>query len=405
MPVLDRPLSYTLLTIFLGGALFIQLGVNQLQSWDEAIYAQVAKEMVQSGDWLTPHWNGEIFLQKPPLSIWATAVMFRLFGVNEFCARVFAAVCGVACLVLTFYIGRLFLTDAQAFVAGVVLLFTPHFNYYARQGSMDVPLVAFLLLAIYGYLKSKKYQRWWIVVGVGFGLAVLTKGVAAFPGVFAVGLAILIAKERPWKFVEFWIGVVLFAAIAGSWHVAMSVIHGRLFFDEYLGSQVFSRSVSTFDTTPSSPFTYIGTVFLGFLPFTPFLIFGVMRLWRARMFPIALSLFALSTFLLYSLIPTKHHWYMVPIYPVLALILCSANRIPRVLAIPLLLVAGAYSIMLDRAIPSLHPDEPGVIAKANQESGPLNVPIDIAPAVLFYTDRKICTNAPHHSMGRLTACQ
>src|ERR1041384_5004560 len=187
-------------------ALFFRLHRNKLQSWDEAVYAESAKEMAQEGDWLTPHWNEEPFYQKPPLAIWMTAILFRWFGVNELNARAFAAVCCVACIVLAFLIAATFLPATHAFFAALVLLVTPHFNYYARQGLMDVPLTAFLLLAIYAYIRSRDGKRWWIVVGCAFGLAVLTKGVAAGPGILAVATAILFARERPWQFREFWIG-------------------------------------------------------------------------------------------------------------------------------------------------------------------------------------------------------
>jgi 4-amino-4-deoxy-L-arabinose transferase-like glycosyltransferase len=384
--------------------LFFRLHRNKLQSWDEAVYAEAAKEMAQGGDWLTPHWNEEPFYQKPPLAIWMTAILFRWFGVNELNARAFAAVCGVACIVLTFFIAATFLPATHAFFAALVLLVTPHFNYYARQGLMDVPLTAFLLLAIYSYIRSRDGKLWWMLVGCAFGLAVLTKGVAAVPGILAVAIAIVFARERPWRVREFWIGVGLFVVIAGSWHLAMLLVHGRAFVAEYIGGQVLSRSVSTFDTNPLGPAAYVKIAVLGFLPFTPFLIPGVIRIWKTRCFAVSFGLLALFVFLLYSLVPTKHPWYMVPIYPVFAAILCSVKRIPYVLAAVLIISAAIYCWMLDATIPSLHPDVPGVVEQARKTTGPLNVPIDIAPAVLFYTDRKICTDAPHHSMGQLTRC-
>jgi len=360
--------------------------------------------MAQSGDWLTPHWNYEPFYQKPPLAIWVTAILFRWFGVNELNARVFSAVCGLACIVLTFLIAASFLPRTHAFLAALVLLVTPHFNYYARQGLMDVPLTAFLLLAIYSYVRSRDGKGWWILVGCAFGLAVLTKGVAAGPGILAVVTAIAFARERPWRFREFWIGVSVFFAIAGSWHLAMLLVHGRAFLAEYIGGQVLSRSVSTLDTNPLGPAAYVKIAVLGFLPFTPFLIAGVIGIWKTRCFAVSFGLLALFVFLLYSLVPTKHPWYMVPIYPVLAAILCSVKRIPYVLAAVLIIGAVIYCWMLDATIPSLHPAVPGVVEQARTTTGPLKVPIDIAPAVLFYTDRKICTDAPHHSMGQLTRC-
>jgi 4-amino-4-deoxy-L-arabinose transferase-like glycosyltransferase len=401
------PSSRSLVVVLLlvsAGVLFFRLDRNKLQSWDEAVYAESAKEMAQGGDWLTPHWNQEPFYQKPPLAIWMTAILFRWIGVNELNARAFSAVCGVACIVLTFLIAASFLPLGHAFLAALVLLVTPHFNYYARQGLMDVPLTAFLLLAIYSYIRSRNNKRWWLLVGCAFGLAVLTKGVAAGPGILAVATVVAFARERSWRVREFWIGVILFFVIAGSWHLAMLLVHGRAFVAEYIGGQVLSRSVSTFDTNPLGPAAYVKIAVLGFLPFTPFLIAGGITIWKTRRFSVSFGLLSLFVFLLYSLVPTKHPWYMVPVYPALAAVLCSVKRIPYVLAAVLIIGAAIYCWMLDATIPSLHPAVPGVVEQARKTTGPLNVPIDIAPAVLFYTDRKICTDAPHHSMGQLTRC-
>ena len=385
--------------------LFFHLGANQLQSWDEAIYAQSAKEMVLTGDWLTPHWNGENFYQKPPLTIWFTALLFRLFGVSEFTARTFSALCGVACVLLVFLTGRLFLSNEQASIAGLVLLATPHFNYFARQGSMDVPLTAFLFLGFYFYLRSHDNPRYWIGTGGAMALAVLTKGAAAGPGLLALVVAVLLNRDRPWRVREGWIGFAVFIVLAGSWHVVMVMVHGHAFWAEYFVSQVFSRSVSTFDTNAAGRFSYFGTVFLGFLPFIPLLIVGITQIWKRRpMFPVVLLLFSGMLFVLYSLVSTKHKWYMVPIYPTLALIACCAPRVPKLVMAIMLLCAVAYSVMLDHAIPGLHPMEPKIIEQARQSTGPLDVPIDIAPTVLFYTDRKICTKDSNHSMSRMTRC-
>src|SRR5919107_1706872 len=67
--------------------LFVKLGANSLAAWEEAIYAQVSKEMARGGDWLTPHWAYRPWFEKPPLFMWLTALFYRLFGVDEFWAR------------------------------------------------------------------------------------------------------------------------------------------------------------------------------------------------------------------------------------------------------------------------------------------------------------------------------
>src|SRR5215467_3128031 len=107
---------FLILLLVSSSVLFFRLQRNKLQSWDEAVYAESAKEMVQRGDWLTPHWNQEPFYQKPPLAIWATAILFRWFGINELNARAFSALCGVACIVLTFLIAATFLPATHAFL-------------------------------------------------------------------------------------------------------------------------------------------------------------------------------------------------------------------------------------------------------------------------------------------------
>jgi len=221
----------------------------------------------------------------------------------------------------------------------------------------------------------------------------------------ALVVAVLLNRDRPWRVREGWIGFAVFIVLAGSWHVVMVMVHGHAFWAEYFVSQVFSRSVSTFDTNAAGRFSYFGTVFLGFLPFIPLLIVGITQIWKRRpMFPVVLLLFSGMLFVLYSLVSTKHKWYMVPIYPTLALIACCAPRVPKLVMAIMLLCAVAYSVMLDHAIPGLHPMEPKIIEQARQSTGPLDVPIDIAPTVLFYTDRKICTKDSNHSMSRMTGC-
>src|ERR1051325_553677 len=97
MPLKSSHLLLILLLVS-SSVLFFRLHRNKLQSWDEAVYAESAKEMAQEGDWLTPHWNEEPFYQKPPLAIWMTAILFRWFGVNELNGRAFAAVLRGACV-------------------------------------------------------------------------------------------------------------------------------------------------------------------------------------------------------------------------------------------------------------------------------------------------------------------
>ena len=90
-----------LLVLLAFAILFFRLGQATLADWDEAIYAQVAKEMVETGDWLTPHHGNEPWFEKPPLLIWMTAILFSAFEASEFWARAVPAFSAVFLVMIT----------------------------------------------------------------------------------------------------------------------------------------------------------------------------------------------------------------------------------------------------------------------------------------------------------------
>ena len=98
-------------------ALFYSLGEQLLRTWDESIYAEVAKEMLTRGSWWTLSWNFQPWVDKPPLFMWLTALTYRCFGVSETSARMVGVLFGVATIWLTFEIGRR-LTDDWGGICG-----------------------------------------------------------------------------------------------------------------------------------------------------------------------------------------------------------------------------------------------------------------------------------------------
>jgi 4-amino-4-deoxy-L-arabinose transferase-like glycosyltransferase len=95
-------------------ALLWKLGAGSLAAWDEAIYAQVSKEMARGSGWLTPHWQNNLWFEKPPLLMWITALFYRVFGVSEFWARAPSALSGIVLVALTYSIGKLSTEDESA---------------------------------------------------------------------------------------------------------------------------------------------------------------------------------------------------------------------------------------------------------------------------------------------------
>ena len=145
---------------------FWQLGEGSLSDWDEAIYAQIAKEMVQGGDWLTPHFGFQPLFHKPPLLMWCTAVLYQLWGVNEFAARAASALSGMALIIVIYLTGKIVYDARAGFFAAVILLTSAQVVYSARIGTTDIMLTLWIWLAIYAYLRvSRGDAKWWLVVG------------------------------------------------------------------------------------------------------------------------------------------------------------------------------------------------------------------------------------------------
>jgi 4-amino-4-deoxy-L-arabinose transferase-like glycosyltransferase len=201
---------------------------------NEGRYAEVAREMLETGDWITPHMNGEVFLNKPPLTFWLTACLFWVAGLTE-AARLVSGVAVLATAALLFGIGRR-LRDPETglWSAAVFLtaLMTPVEAGFLRPDSL---LTAWLSLSIWGFLRAREARP---AVGLaalwaGMGFGVLTKGLlGVFLPAIVLGPALLLGGElRDWRrYCPGW-GIALGGAIALPWHVAAGVLNDGFWWD------------------------------------------------------------------------------------------------------------------------------------------------------------------------------
>lgn len=403
-----RPREITIIAIALisASAFFIQLGSSRLDNWDEAIYAQASKEMVISGDWITPHWNENEFFQKPPLLIWLTALLFKVFGVSETTARAVSAFSGVGVVLLTLLLARRFFDELPAVVAAAALLVSAPLFQFARSGTMDVPLTFLILLAVFAYVKTNDNSRWWLLVGLACGLAVMTKGAAGLPLLVALLFAIVWDRKR-WSR-ELWAGLLVFIVVGGTWHFVMIYLHGKTFLNDYLGQHVLARAVTGVDEGPQGIFFYLPALGV-FLPLLPF---GLFRLWKQRDVPLIIPVLCLLIMLFYTLISTKHAWYIVPALPFLSILVAPARGTwlrPWVYAMTIVLGLGVTFVnqTRNRALKAAQASIAELSVRASADSGPIGVfpEIDFGPEVLFYSNRHVCVvQETQHTMARLALC-
>lgn len=187
MDLSKRSLFIRILIIALGIGLFIPgIGNVHLFDWDEINFAESAREMLLTNDYLTVQINFEPFWEKPPLFIWFQVLSMKIFGINEFAARLPNAICGIVTLLVLFNIGKK-LHSSRLGVIWVLFYacsFTPFF--YFKSGIIDPWFNLFIFLGIYFFIESipiseNRNQSLFAVLSAFFcGLAVLTKGPVGF---------------------------------------------------------------------------------------------------------------------------------------------------------------------------------------------------------------------------------
>ena len=240
------------------------LGQVHLFDWDEINFAEAAREMLVSGDWLNVQINFEPFWEKPPLFIWLQALSMKLFGVNAFGARFPNVVIGLITILSLFYISLKHYSRQTAIAAVLLYIgaFTPHL--YFKSGIID-PLFNLLIFGgVYMlYLSTAKERKWlWFVyAGILLGAAVLTKGPAALLIAGLTGLAYqIIYKHNFYRFKDLLallFGVLLLPAL---WFGIQIMHNGWWFLSEFVSYQIELMSEPV--ASHGQPFYYHPVVLL-----------------------------------------------------------------------------------------------------------------------------------------------
>jgi len=306
--------------------LFWRLGLRSLEDWDEALYMQMCKEMVQTGNWLTLHLDGKPWYDKPPLFFWATSLLYKLFGITEFTSRAVSAASGVGVLAVTWLIARRAYDAATGMVAAIILLCSYQFVWSSRFATTDVMLTFFLLLAIYGYLRLETDgPRMWYPICLAITAAFMIKSAAAVVAPAAIALAAALDGQalRWLRTRQFWLAVLLSLAVMLPWHAYMLAKHGEAFWRVYFGWNLVERATSTFDQHVGGPEYYFNRLYRYFFPWVLLAAFAVVaeveQFVRGRTRGRIVLVFTLVVLLLYTIVKTKLRWYIVPLYPTLAL--------------------------------------------------------------------------------------
>ena len=301
----------------------IGLGNLPLRDWDEGTYAIVAREIYRTGNWIYPTIQGDPFLLKPPLMQWFIAVCYHIGGVQEFTTRFPGAFLTALGVPLLYLIGRLaFRKNLPALFSALVYLTLLPVVRHGRLAMLDGMTVSFFLLLLFCVLKARHDKKYAVGIGFCLGLITLTKGMLVVVLAVIVSLFIIANKQLALLKNPFlWIGMVLgnFPAIA--WYFAQWQHYGNIFLEVHFQSQAFDRLGKAVEGNTGPIWYYLLEVIKYGFPWLLFLPGGLYLSWKNRHtdWGCLTLIGTIIYFAIVSLMSTKLPWYIMPIYPFLAL--------------------------------------------------------------------------------------
>jgi 4-amino-4-deoxy-L-arabinose transferase-like glycosyltransferase len=401
--MLIREYSRSVLVVFwLGLALLWLLPLDRphLFDPDEGRYAEIPREMVASGDWVTPRLDAIKYFEKPPLGYWATAAAFKLFGQHAWTVRLWPALSGLLGLALTFALGRRLYDQRAALLAVVVQASALLYVAMARIATLDMGLCFGLQIAMTALALLVQPQRPLpqpqsqaqrrpadaarapefalpLLLGVGVALAVLSKGLVGIliPGAVAL---LYMLMYRDWRLplrTQPWWTLAALAVLAAPWFVLVSVRNPE-FAHFFFIFQHFQRYLSRaqFDRYQPAWF-FLPVLAAGFLPWTTLLPAAISRGWRAarsgERASALLLIWAGFVLLFFSLSQSKLTPYILPMLPALSLLtgraaaeLPAARFAAHLAAVAVLAGLIAAAVLVAWPLPAMAP----LVARASSAS-------------------------------------
>jgi len=319
---------------------FVNLGQWDLWNPDEPRYAEVSREMVNGGDWILMHRNGNLYTDKPPLYFWAIALSSFLWqGFTPFSVRFPSALFGTLTVLLTFFIGKKLYSSRTGFLSGLILATSAQFAYLSTRGNIDTTLTFFTTASIFCFLQW--YQRRqeggtppegmkglsFYGYYIGIALATITKGPVGFILPLFVTLIFLLI-QKDWKGIKamrFLPGILLFVAIVLAWYLPAVLKGGK----EYLTMTLMRHSIDRF-AKGSAHIRPIYYYLFQFPPnFLPWIIFfpaavayGLSRTMMAKKKEfLFLMIWFIFIFLFFTLSKGKRGLYFLPLFPAVSLMI------------------------------------------------------------------------------------
>ena len=335
-----HPGKILLLVMIYGLLWFGTLNYRHLIPSDEGRYAEIAREMLVTGDWITPRYNGYKYFEKPPLQAWATAAAFQAFGIGDWQARLWTALTGFFTILLIGFTGARIYNARAGWLAALVLASSPMWVISGHFNSLDMGLSAFLVAALCSLLlaqssRNKNGCRNWMWTCWAFmALATLSKGVigAAIPAMVFIAYSISTWDWRIWTRLRLFSGSVLFLAITAPWFILVAQRNPE-FLEFFFIHEHLQRFTQDAHSRTGPIYYFVPLLLIGILPWVFQIPGAIAQAWKDRRREFSASWLLVCWFVVifafFSVSRSKLPGYIIPVFPALALII--GNRLDHLL--------------------------------------------------------------------------
>ena len=352
-------------------------GFRGLYNPDEGRYAEIPREMLATGDWVVPHLDGLLYIEKPPLQYWATALTYELFGLSNWSARLYTGLCGLATIVVVMALAGRLAGRAAAWRGAIVFGSSLLVLLMSHQLTLDMSLTLYMTGTLAAFCVAqldgtapRARRAWMLIAWASAACAFLTKGLiaGALPILTLVFYSALHRDFAPWRRLYPLSGIALFLAIVLPWLV---LIQHRLpaFFDFFFVREHLERYLTLVEQR-YQPWWFFGEVLAaGSLPWVVPVVRALLTGWRASE-PRArfdarrlLWVWCVVVLVFFSASDSKLIPYILPMFPALAVLVGSAEERRLVMdlratAIGLIVLGAGLAIAAARLAHWLHdPDK------------------------------------------------
>lgn len=337
MPPAAPPSRLWLVILLLGFTVLWFAGIDQraLMHPDEGRYAEIPREMLVTGDWLTPRLNGLKYFEKPPLQYWLTAIAYKAFGVHEWTARLWPALSTFAATLFLGVVGLRLGGPRVGLYATAALGGCAGFAINAHILTLDAGLASFLTVAFGAFILAQQdgvdpraRRHWMWLAYAAMAGATLSKGPigVVIPGASLVLYSLVNRDLAVWRRLHLVSGSAIYLLLAAPWFIAVSLANPE-FFDFFFVNEHLRRFATTEHKRTAPWWIFIPLLIAGALPWVHVLGWGVIRSWRgarATEGGFSWQRFALVwagfVFVFFSASGSKLPSYILPLFPVLMLL-------------------------------------------------------------------------------------